>query len=67
MFYGRVYLSKKYYAEILSECYNIPVYRHQGLEKILERISQYYYFPRMRKVVEEKIQKYNSCRRNKPD
>ena len=48
----------KLQGEIIAEQYKMLIYKHQEQRKTLKKISQHYYFPHMRKLVEEHLQKY---------
>jgi hypothetical protein len=45
----------------------LPVYRHQGIAKTLERLERNYYFPGIRKVVITEVGEYNLYNKSKAD
>jgi hypothetical protein len=52
--------------EIIKEHHNLPLQGHQGINQTMEKIQQQYYFPNMRRLIIEYINKCDSCNRNKP-
>ena len=48
----------KLYSKIITKQHKLLIHGHQERQKTLERISQHYYFPHIRKLVEEHLQKY---------
>ena len=52
--------------EIIQMHHDLPTEGHPGIERTIEKIQRNYYFPRMRKLVEEYIKKCENCNRNKP-
>src|SRR6185437_5426663 len=50
---------------IIKEHHDTPTNGHLGEYKTLERISRYYYWPSMRKSIQQYIQQCQSCQANK--
>ena len=50
---------------IIKEHHDTPTNGHLGEHKTLERISRYYYWPSMRKSIQQYIQQCQSCQANK--
>jgi hypothetical protein len=51
--------------KILQECHDSKTAGHLGQKNTLERVSRDYYWPRMRQFVNEFVDTYETCARNK--
>jgi len=60
-FQDLIYVSTRCRQKIISDYYESMIYKHQNLNKIIERISRIYYFSKMRKQIEDIIRKCNIC------
>jgi hypothetical protein len=56
----KIYLSQKLRREVFRQCHNVKIVRYQENEDILKRIKRTYYFPRIRKYVENSVRKYDT-------
>ena len=65
LFFGKLYVPTSQRKAVLQENHDWPGSGHQGRTKTVERIQQKYYFPNLRKEVEEYIRKCTSCAVNK--
>lgn len=63
---GRTVVPESIQQELIREKHGAIAHGHQGIEKTLERITRNYYFPNMRKRVEEVIKECIGCNLNKP-
>ena len=63
MIYVPVSLQRK----LIKESYFNKTHGHQGIDKMIKRLTRTYYFSHMRKKVKEIVQKCNICRRSKAD
>jgi hypothetical protein len=64
-FSGRVYVPAHLRKEFVAYEHGLPAHGHQGVRKTLERLSRSYYFPGMRKTVNEVVIGCDTCIRNK--
>lgn len=62
---GLVYIPASMTRQFTTEQHSLPAQGHQGIDRTLERLSRDYYFPRMRKVVEEVVTECDLCSRSK--
>src|ERR1700750_2627884 len=64
---NRLYVphDKELTAELIRECHDTPLNGHLGEFKTLNRLSTHYYWPNMRKSVQQYIVKCQSCQKNK--
>lgn len=67
LFEGLIYVPTKCRQELVDNFHSSQIHGHQGIDKTLERITRTYYFPGIRKYVEEFIRKCDICRRTKHD
>jgi transposase InsO family protein len=65
-FHGLIYTPKALREEIIEKHHNNPLSGHIGIEKTLEQVSRNYYFPNMRKKVENYIKNCVTCQQDKP-
>jgi hypothetical protein len=61
----KIYLFQKLKREVFRQCHKIKITEYQKNEGTLERIKRTYYFPKIRKYVENGVRKYDTCQRNK--
>jgi hypothetical protein len=61
----KIYLSQKLRKEIFRQYHNIKTARHQKNKDTLKQIKRTYYFPKIKKYVENNVRKYDTCQRNK--
>jgi hypothetical protein len=61
----RIYLPKDIRSSVFYDQHDTKTTRHQGIERILEKLQKIYYFPDIRKYVKEQISKYADYQRNK--
>ena len=66
-FQGLIYIPIKCREGLYRTYYESKVYGYQGVDKIVERISRIYYFPKIRKYVEEHIKSCDIYRKIKYD
>ena len=64
-FQGLIYIPTRCREGLYRTYHESKVYGHQGVDKIVERISRMYYFPKMRKYVEERIKSCDIYRKIK--
>ena len=64
-FKDRIYLPVKIQNAVLEELHDSKVCRHFGREKTLARLKCWYFYPHMRKSVEEFIDKCDVCKQTK--
>ncbi len=64
-FQGLIYVPTRCRQEVIDDHHKSMVHGHQGSDKTIERISRTYYFPKMRKQVEDIIRKCDVCIRTK--
>ena len=65
LFYGKVYIPQGIRKRFVKEQHELKAHGHQGIRKTMERLARTYYFPGMRKMVEEVIGNCDTCIRNK--
>lgn len=64
---GLIYVPASCRKELVDEFHGAQPHGHQGSAKTLERITRTYYFPHMRRFVEDALRKCNTCRKAKHD
>ena len=64
-FQGLIYIPTKCREGLYRTYHESKVHRHQGVDKIVERISRIYYFPKIRKYIEERIKSCDIYRKIK--
>ncbi len=64
-FENRIYVPLPQREEIVTNYHESRVHGHQGTWKTMERISRTYFFPNMRKTVEDVLKKCDVCKRTK--
>jgi hypothetical protein len=62
---GLVYIPTKLQEKITREVHEEPTSGHQGIERTIERITRNYYYPGLRKTVEQVIQNCDICKRSR--
>jgi hypothetical protein len=62
---GLIYVPQSLRRGIFEKYHNARTMGHQGTDRTLERMQRTYYFPNMRKYVEDRIRKCDPCNRNK--
>lgn len=67
LFQGLVYVPVSLRQKLIDECHSNKTHSHQGIDKTIERLTRTYYFPHLRKKVEEVVRKCDICRRSKSD
>ena len=67
LFQGLVYVPVSLQQKLIEESHFNKTHGHQGIDKTIERLTRTYYFPHMRKKVEEIVRKCDICRRSKAD
>ena len=65
LFEGLVYVPKPLRERLIKEHHDPPVVGYPGIHKTLERLTTSYYFPGMRKAIEEYIKRCDICQRTK--
>ena len=53
-------------SKLINEYHDIPMGGHVGIHKTIERLSRNWYWPKMRKDVEEYVRSCVPCQQNKP-
>ena len=61
----RTYIPTTLRKKIIQEWHELLAHGYQGIKKTLERVSRYYYFPGIRKVVKDVVTGCDTCIRNK--
>jgi Integrase zinc binding domain len=61
----KIYLSQELRKEVFRQCHEVKTAGYQGNEGTLERMKRIYYFPKMRRYVEDNVRKCDTCQRNK--
>ena len=64
-FEERIYIPKTMREPLLKEIHGSLIHGHFGREKTLARLSERYFFPSMRRFVEEFVAKCDICKRAK--
>ncbi len=59
LFKGLVYIPSGMRKDFVKEQHELPAQGHQGIDKTLERLARTYYFPGMRKVVQDVVTNCN--------
>ena len=67
LFQGLIYVSSDLRQKLVEESHSNKTHGHQGTDKTVERLTRTYYFPHLRKKVEETVRKCDICRRSKSD
>ena len=67
LFQGLVYVPVSLQQKLIEESHFNKTHSHQGIDKMIERLTRTYYFSHMRKKVEEIVRKCDICRRSKAD
>src|SRR5450755_254114 len=62
---GLIYIPQSLRQEIFNQHHEARTARHQGIDRTLKLITRTYYFPKMRKFVENRIRVCDACQRNK--
>jgi hypothetical protein len=62
---GLVYVPQSLRQEIFSQHHETRTAKYQRIDRTLELITRIYYFPKMRKFVEDRIRICDACQRNK--
>ena len=65
LFQGRIYVPESVRNEVIRIHHDEPTAGHRGIYKTTEAIGQNYYFPRLRKKVEEYIARCDTCHKTK--
>ncbi len=64
-FQDLIYVSTRCRQKVIDDHHKSMIHEHQSSNKTIERISRTYYFPKMRKQVEDIIRKCDVCIRTK--
>ena len=64
-FQGLIYIPTRYREGLYRTYHESKVHGHQGVDKTVERISRIYYFPKIRKYIEEHIKSCDIYRKIK--
>lgn len=64
-FKGLVYIPTSMRRQFTTEQHSLPAHGHQGINRTFERLARDYYFPQMRKVVEQVVTECDLCSRSK--
>ena len=67
LFQGLVYVPVSLQQKLIEESHFNKTHSHQGIDKMIERLTRTYYFSHMRKKVKEIVRKCDICRRSKAD
>ena len=67
LFQGLVYVPVSLQQKLIEESHSNKTHGHQGIDKMIERLTRTYYFSHIRKKVKEIIRKCDICRRSKAD
>jgi hypothetical protein len=67
LFEGLMYVPTRLREDVLRTFYDGPVRGHPGTAKMLQLMQERFFFPKMRRAVEEYVRKCAICRRNKHD
>src|SRR5450755_3322308 len=62
---GLIYIPQSFRQEVFNQHHEIRTAGHQGIDRTLELITRTYYFPKIRKFVEDRIRVCDACQRNK--
>lgn len=65
LFLGLVYVPVRLREELVKDIHEAPAYGHQGIDKIIKRITRSFYFPGLRKTVQRVVSQYNLYIRSK--
>ena len=60
-----IYIPKSMRNKVMALHHNSPLYRHPGTKKTAEKITQNYYFPNLRKTVQEYVKNCKTCIQDK--
>ncbi|KAL2014424.1 hypothetical protein VTN00DRAFT_1949 [Thermoascus crustaceus] len=64
LFKGLVYIPAKLREDLIKDIHKAPAHGHQGIEKTIERITQNFYFPGLRRMTEwmnQTLEQYLHC------
>jgi hypothetical protein len=61
----KIYLSQKLRKKVFRQYYDIKIAKYQSNKGTLKRMKRIYYFPKIRKYVEDSVRKCDTCQRNK--
>lgn len=64
-FKGLVYIPTRIRKEFVKEQHELPAHGHQGTDKTWERMSRDYYFPGMRKMIQDVVINCDLCNKSK--
>ena len=67
LFQGLIYIPVSLQQKLIEESHFNKTHGHQGIDKMIERLTRTYYFTHIRKKVEEIVRKCDICRRSKAD
>ena len=67
LFQDLIYVPISLQWKLIEESHFNKTHSHQGIDKMIERLTRTYYFSHMRKKVKEIVQKCNICWRSKAD
>ena len=67
LFQGLVYIPVSKRKDVIERHHDTQEAGHRGVEGTIERISRNYYFPGMRKMVEQYIKECDLCQKSKAD
>ena len=62
---GLIYVPQSLRQEVFNQHHETRTAGHQGIDRTLELITRTYYFPKIRKFVEDRIRICDACQRNK--
>src|SRR5450755_2090996 len=62
---GLIYVPQSLRQEVFDQHHETKTAGHQKIDRTLELITRTYYFPKMRKFVEDRIRTCDACQRNK--
>lgn len=63
---GQLVVPKSMRKEVLYNYHDVPTAGHYGIERTINRITQLYYWPKMRKDISEYVKDCIECKRYKP-
>jgi len=66
-FEGRMYVPTRMRNTVIEAYHDPQVYGHPGVDRMVKMLQREYYFPGMRKSIEDYIRCCNTCRRSKHD
>jgi hypothetical protein len=66
-YHGKIYIPAKARDKIIQREHEAIAHGHKGPKKTYDQLKRWYYFPKMRQTIKEKLKDCVECARNKPN